>query len=195
MADLKISQLSSATALAGTEVVPVVQGGSTKKATIDQILSPASGKGINFSAAGGDMLTIYDEGTWTPYYTNATPPTTPYSMNVVSATYTRIGRQVTVRGYILTTAANTAGASGNLMIAGLPFTPAAGNDGYSACAIGAAINWGTNTPLYGFVQQNSPVIELKYRTAVNGGDSDCTAADLSGGGFANVLCFSATYFV
>lgn len=158
-----------------------------------------SGKGIDFSATPGtgtsELLNDYEEGTWTPTYTNATPPTTPYSMNVVSATYTRIGRQVTVRGYVLTTAANTAGASGTLVIAGLPFTPAAGNGGYSACSIGVAVNWGTNTPLYGFVQQNSPTIELKYRTSVNGGDSDCTAADLSGGGFSNVLSFSATYFV
>lgn len=91
MADLKISQLSAATALAGTEVVPVVQGGSTKKATIDQILSPASGKGINFSAAGGDTLTIYDEGTWTPSFSDsggATPSQTS------TGRYTRIGNVV-----------------------------------------------------------------------------------------------------
>lgn len=37
MADKKISALSAATALAGIEVMPVVQGGSTVKATTDQI--------------------------------------------------------------------------------------------------------------------------------------------------------------
>ena len=71
MADLKISQLTAATALAGTEVLPVVQSGNTKKATVDQILSPASGKGLNFAAAGGDILTMYDEGTWTPTLTSS----------------------------------------------------------------------------------------------------------------------------
>ena len=35
MADLKISQLTGATTpLAGTEVLPVVQGGSTKKVSV-----------------------------------------------------------------------------------------------------------------------------------------------------------------
>ena len=89
MADLKISQLSSATALAGTEVVPVVQGGSTKKATIDQILAPASGKGINFAAAGGDTLTMYDEGTFTPVVEgSSTAGTATYTSQV--GRYTRI---------------------------------------------------------------------------------------------------------
>lgn len=93
MADLKISQLSSATALAGTEVVPVVQSGTTKKATIDQILSPASGKGIDFSAAGGDVLTMYDEGTWTvTLYDAATGGNA--SPTTVTGNYTRIGNVV-----------------------------------------------------------------------------------------------------
>lgn len=89
MADLKISQLSAATALAGTEVVPVVQGGSTKKATIDQILAPASGKGIDFSAAGGDVLSMYDEGNWTPTWSGGT-------VTVNNARFTRVGRVVTI---------------------------------------------------------------------------------------------------
>lgn len=37
MADKKISELSDATALTGTEQVPLVQSGSTKKATINDI--------------------------------------------------------------------------------------------------------------------------------------------------------------
>lgn len=123
MADLKISQLSSATALAGTEVVPVVQGGSTKKATIDQILSPASGKGINFSAAGGDTLTIYDEGTWTPTLTSAGGNFTTIAYGDQQGRYTRIGRMVKVQGNLFTSGAITAGsASGQVYIAGLPFT-------------------------------------------------------------------------
>jgi|LakMenEpi03Aug12_release.lakeMendotaPanAssembly.Ray.scaffolds.fasta_scaffold374178_2 hypothetical protein len=50
-----------------------------------------SGKGIDFSAAGGDVLTIYDEGTWTPTFTNC---------GVASASvakYTRIGRCVSIQ--------------------------------------------------------------------------------------------------
>lgn len=118
MADLKISQLSSATALAGTEVVPVVQGGSTKKATIDQILAPASGKGIDFSAAGGDTLTMYDEGTWNPAFAASTSGTITSTDR--AGRYTRIGRMVFVEGYI--NIASVSSPVGDLRITGLPFT-------------------------------------------------------------------------
>jgi hypothetical protein len=44
MADIKISQLPAATTpLAGTEEVPLVQSGTTKKATVNQILAGATG--------------------------------------------------------------------------------------------------------------------------------------------------------
>jgi hypothetical protein len=42
MADTKISALGAATTLAGTEVLPVVQSGSTVKATITQIMTRAA---------------------------------------------------------------------------------------------------------------------------------------------------------
>jgi hypothetical protein len=45
MAGTKVSALPAATTLAGTEVVPVVQGGSSKKATITQLLA-----GVNLDA-------------------------------------------------------------------------------------------------------------------------------------------------
>jgi len=118
MADLKISQLSSATALAGTEVVPVVQGGSTKKATIDQILAPASGKGINFAAAGGDTLKIYDEGTFTPTISSASGVITTVA---ASGKYTKVGTLVQVTFQFGMTTDASVGTS-NLTISGLPFS-------------------------------------------------------------------------
>mgnify|MGYP000104816560 CR=1 FL=1 len=124
MADLKISQLSAATALAGTEVVPVVQGGSTKKATIDQILSPAALKGINFAAntpAAGmtsQLLNWYEEGTWTPAKGAGVTTVGAFSS---TGTYTRIGRQVTVRGE-LSGATSIAIAAANIMVTNLPYS-------------------------------------------------------------------------
>lgn len=43
MANVKISQLASATSLAGTEVLPVVQSGTTKKVTVQAIADLAGG--------------------------------------------------------------------------------------------------------------------------------------------------------
>lgn len=104
MADTKISALPSATTpLAGTEVLPIVQGGTTDKVSVADLtagrdvaakkLQPsdnvviASGKGIDFTAGGGDVLTIYDEGTWTPAPNAGT-------FSSATGTYTKIGRVV-----------------------------------------------------------------------------------------------------
>lgn len=126
MADLKISQLSAATALAGTEVVPVVQSGTTKKATIDQILAPASGKGINFSAAGGDTLTMYDEGTWTPTLTPSTSGSITLGASFNTAAYTRVGRCVTVTGQIIVDSVSS--PVGSVVTMTLPFAVSASSE-------------------------------------------------------------------
>ncbi len=130
MADLKISQLSPATALAGTEVVPVVQSGSTKKATIDQILSPAAGKGVDFSAnspAAGmtsQSLDWYEEGTWTGALVAGTSGTITLNASFQTGSYTRIGRLVTVTGLFLVDSVSS--PVGVLNLTGLPYAISSG---------------------------------------------------------------------
>jgi hypothetical protein len=220
MANSKISALSSAsTPLAGTETLPVVQSSATVKVTVanltagrsvsaaDYVMSTGNlvpstaAKGINFtantSAAGmtSQLLNWYEEGDWTPQYTNTTPPTTPYTMSIKSATYTRIGRQVTVRAYIGTSNVNTAGAGGELSISGLPFTPAAGNPGYSPAAVAEVLNW-TTYPCFGYTAGDGKLY-LEKRLLSNGASANMTAADLVAGASANqnLLMVTATYFV
>lgn len=173
MADLKISQLSSATALAGTEVVPVVQGNVTKKATVDQILSPAAGKGINFSANGGDTLSQYDEGTWTPIDVSGA------GLTFASATgkYTRIGRQVTLFGWI--TFPTTASGAW-IGIGGLPFSAVSTDDGHGVTSYNSA-------GFQMFLRVNAP----NNFTGVKNDNSPATNADLSGAVFG----FQYTIFV
>lgn len=55
MADQKISELDAATALAGTEVFPVVQGGSTKKATIADVVGSHLTYSPTFDTTGDDV--------------------------------------------------------------------------------------------------------------------------------------------
>jgi hypothetical protein len=186
MADLKISQLSSATALAGTEVVPVVQGGTTKKATIDQILAPASGKGINFSAAGGDTLTMYDEGTWTPVVAGSTSAGTA-TYSVQNGRYTRIGRQV----FIECTISWSAGTgTGNMRITGLPFT-AANSATNPSLSIGLADFYAVSAlnVLTAIVVGNTTRIEL-YQYPVGGGAANNAAYDATA-----LLSISGSYTV
>jgi hypothetical protein len=78
-----------------------------------------SGQGIDFSATSGtgtsELFSDYEEGSWTPDYSNWTTSPTVYGG---WASYTKIGRQVfiQIRGYGGT---NNAG----IAITNLPFTP------------------------------------------------------------------------
>jgi hypothetical protein len=88
----------------------------------DNLVIATSGKGIDFSATDGtgtsELLADYEEGTWTATLTaGTTAPTTPVT---VTGKYTKIGRQVTVTAYFADVA--TTGASGIILVTGLPFT-------------------------------------------------------------------------
>jgi hypothetical protein len=62
MADLKISALTSAGALAGTEPLPIVQGGSTKKTTVQDIANLATDSIPKATASGTDTYTATISG-------------------------------------------------------------------------------------------------------------------------------------
>ena len=147
MADKKISALTGATTpLAGTEVLPIVQGGNTVKVSVANLtagravsgtsLTASAGnvvigtaaKGIDFSvnthAAGmtSELLNWYEEGDWTPVVTAGIGSITSYT---AAGKYTRIGRQVTLTWNIVITN-NGTGAS-YLNITGAPFSAAVAN--------------------------------------------------------------------
>lgn len=139
MADTKISALTGATTpLAGTEVIPVVQGSQTRKVSIENLTAGraisatqltlttgnvivTSGKGIDFSATSGtgtsELLADYEEGDWTPVPTASSGAITSYTLGTCN--YTKVGRMVTVNFSVTITNAGT--ASGSLDVP-LPFT-------------------------------------------------------------------------
>jgi hypothetical protein len=145
MADAKISALTGATTpLAGTEEVPVVQGGATRKVSIANLttgralsateltlttgnLIVSNGKGIDFSAdpsAPGmtsELLDDYEEGTFTPAWTGSGgDPTVTYTAQ--TGQYTKVGNVVYFNLSLISSAQS--GGSGNLGVSGLPFTAA-----------------------------------------------------------------------
>ena len=88
------------------------------------LVQGTAAKGFNFTAntpAAGmtsQLLNWYEEGTWTASLTtDATGPTTPVTS---TGRYTRVGRLVTVSCSFSNV--STAGASGNIVVDGLPFT-------------------------------------------------------------------------
>lgn len=151
MADKKISQLTAATTpLAGTEVLPIVQSGSTVKVTVSDITTGRAisvtevtlttgnivigteGKGIDFSATPGtgtsELLADYEEGTWVPTL-NAT------GMSGVTYTtrngkYIKVGDLVFITAYIAISGFANSG-SNYLRVEGIPFVATS----YSTAAV------------------------------------------------------------
>lgn len=144
MADTKISALPVASLpLAGTEVLPIVQSGVTRKVSVENLttgraisatqltlttgnLIVASGQGIDFSATPGtgtsELLNDYEEGDWSPVVTSGTGSITSYT---AAGKYTKIGRQVTLTWFIAVTNNGTGG--GFIQVTGAPFSAAVGN--------------------------------------------------------------------
>lgn len=62
MADVKISALPAATSVADADLIPIVQGGTTKQATrslvVVPVLTPTAVKTTNYSAAAGDFVPV-----------------------------------------------------------------------------------------------------------------------------------------
>jgi len=159
-----LSGLTASTALAlnaSKEVVSVTNTGTgnnvlatTPTLVGDVTLSTgnlvvSNGKGIDFSLTPGtgtsELLNDYEEGTWTPVFASAAGTITSTTVN--AATYTKVGRLVTL-SFDVTITNNGTGAVA-INVTGLPFAAAAA---YSSCGTiieVAAVGFG------GFVNQNS----------------------------------------
>jgi hypothetical protein len=155
-----------------------------------------SGKGIDFSATSNssgtmtsELLNDYEEGTWTPVITDLTNDATMDGTFSLGS-YTKIGRQVTVRGYVLTTSLGS--VTGNVKIKGLPFANGGGFASLGGGSIGTAD--GLNITAGHSVHISTPLGQSYL--GINVGDSatgttEMTAAEWSADGQVQFL---ATYF-
>lgn len=190
----------------GTGVTTSTGTGSTVLSTKPQFTdtigvggaAAASGSGVSFPAAQNpstdpNTLDDYEEGTWSPVLSFTTPPTTPFTMDVISARYTKIGRVVHVQAFFRTDSVNTAGASGYLVVTGLPF--ASSGNGYPV-NVAVATDWVT-TPISGWIDNNATQIYLLSRATSNGPTSLMGTGTVTTGATAdqNSIMLSATYFV
>jgi len=115
----------------GTKLDNCTTDGTTNFTIADgNLVVGTSGHGIDFSATSGtgtsELFTDYEEGTWTPDWRGASAlGTTTYGTHN-SASYVKIGNQVTVRGF--SELNGSSGGSGFWFINNLPFTVGGGDD-------------------------------------------------------------------
>jgi hypothetical protein len=147
----------------------------------------AGGLQFNGDTAAANALDDYEEGTWTIGITfgGASAGVTFFAN---TGTYTKIGRQVTVNGYLSLTSKGS--STGTAVLTGLPFTIANSNSNYAAPTL-----WFSNITFTNQFQANGIInsnnISLEEITIL-GASSTLTNAD-----FANnsELMISFTYFV
>ena len=146
----------------------------------------ASGQGIDFSATAGtgtsELLADYEEGTWTAVLSDGTNNAT---MVANTQSYTKIGRSVTVSGYMQTTSLGS--VSGNLRITGLPFATAF--HGAGAVGLGLNLNLLLGQVVSMFVDPGVSYIVPTLWNATTG-TSTMQASEWSSDGF---IAFTFTY--
>jgi hypothetical protein len=199
LADVKISGLpASTTPLAGTEVLPIVQGGQTRQVSIANVTAgrpitastiqatttigvgaatpSASGAGITFPAtqsASTDANTLddYEEGTFTPTFSGGVGVPV-YTTQL--GRYTKIGRVVYFQINIKLTSG--VAAAGQIQFSGLPFTvlnaapTGAGFIGYSGNFVtaGTTIYLPFNNTRVDFYEPNGTILTGLESPAITG---------------------------
>lgn len=203
MADAKISALTGATTpLAGTEVLPIVQSGSTVKVSVanltagravamaggsftDNLTQSTAAKGVNFTAntpAAGmtsQLLNWYEEGTWTP----SLGGDTTYSAQI--GRFTRIGRQVTLQCDLRVTLIGTGSTT---TISGVPYS--SGSLFYG----GSVFYWASLTANFTSVGAMIFGSSIQFNTVLSGGSTAVTNPSAIFGNSSRVI-FVLTYFI
>jgi len=123
---------------------------------INNLVIGTAGKGIDFSANGGNILNQYAEGSWAPVVTASSGSITSYTS---SGRYTRVGRVVTA---VITFKITNIGAATGALIASLPFPTDA-----VITYIGAGRDDNTGNMVQGRVTPGIPS-SIYFATYING---------------------------
>ncbi len=157
-------------------------------AYIDKVVTPAiSFPATQVSDAGANVLDDYEEGTWTAAFTAGTSGTITINNSYKTGSYTKIGRQVTLTGYLIVSSVST--PVGLLSITGIPFTNASGDSYVPSVSLASRNLLATGTTMMqGFIASGGSTIVIEHFTAGAAGDA---AADTQAGTAFMVL---VTYF-
>lgn len=134
----------------------------------------------------------YEEGTWTPTFSPAAGAfgAITYDYQGVNTTYTKIGNECTLHLIMRTDAITVGTASGQVRIAGIPFT--AKGSMQSSGATGYGATWAVNRPRHWIIAAGGVLI-LLYTDGTAASAGVCNVTDLGTGADANDIRTSLTY--
>ena len=167
---------NSALTVLTNEIYPATNTGAASDNTIQLGSSGARfsdlylGGNLYLGGTGSaNALDDYEEGTWTPRYTGSSSnPSVTYDEQ--HGFYVKIGSQVIARLELHTDAVS--GGSGNCLIEGLPFTPAARNGNRAGSLIvGYSSSFAGDAPQGGYINDANAQIILATTNSGNAGSN------------------------
>ena len=153
----------------------------------------ADGVGVTFPATqvastNGNCLDDYEEGTFTPTI-DSTNAGTGRATTVTTATYTKVGRSVSVVMY-LTLATLGTGGSGSLQIKGLPFTTAS----FTAFNVGYVTNLASSVVFVsGYADASTTAVTVSGMASASTGVGGLGFSSYAAASMAIII--NGTYFV
>lgn len=179
-------------AVIGTDVASLAANTFTDQQTIQALLSldHASAGQIKFPAtqnasSNANTLDDYEEGTFTPVLTFATPGNLSISYTTQLGSYTKIGRLVTATFNIVSSSFTHTTASGAVLITGMPFTSinVSGQQHVGTMLVGGITKAGW-TQFLPKIITNTSQLEIVSNTS-GSASSNVVAADMPSGGTVN----------
>jgi len=135
--------------------------------------------GVYLGGTGSaNYLDDVEYGTWSPLYRPSSGAFTTMTMNVIDASYMKIGSHVFLKAYIRTDNVVIGSASGGLTLAGLPFT---NDSGYGNFASVYHENWSGTTPVGGYAALGQNFIQLQTQPTAGGAHGTSLVTDLTTG--------------
>jgi hypothetical protein len=167
---------------AGGHYIGFYNGVNGIKARIDN-----DGLKFNNDTAAANALDDYEEGTWTMGVSFG-GGTTGITYSANTGSYTKIGNQVTVSGYLILTSKGS--STGLVRITGLPYTIGSPSSNYSAASIYFdQITYVGAFQAYGVVSQTTIALEQTTTAGVT-----TVLTDANFGNNSNLIV-TLTYFV
>jgi hypothetical protein len=174
--------------------------------TGDQTLSTGnliigtSGKGIDFSITAhpagmtSELLADYEEGTWTPAYTTSAGAYASVTHSIQLGQYRKVGSLVYITLSLRTSAADVTGATGQMLISGLPYTAATQAQGIASMSVSYATIFANVRPMGAYIPSGAATMYLTYISNPVGSNwGELASTELSTGNPANILVLSGCY--
>jgi len=188
---IRVNTNENAIEAIGDGAVNISHNGSTKIATASGGVNVTGGIGLGGTGAA-NILNDYEEGTFTPTFKNSGGVEVD-AYSIQTGFYTKVGRLVHVRGFVVVNGISNLGSSNPIFLGGLPFDSENLTNGHSVGTFnyGQGLNITAGHVVAGHLGNNTTNVNLTVWN-VSTGVGDFTFGLLSGDGG---IMFSIHYHV